>query len=680
MNQTCFQYSTNLLDLTLQIESKHLRLDKYGTGGSSWLNPACSSRLFTAIVNGRRYDAANMEFVELTRQETHEGVMRITAFFKTRNFRLEQHIKIYEGTALIEIWPVIHNHGKKECRISRIDAFSLDLHNHDLQLQYYTSSWGREFEPQSQTLAQKTILQTRTGRSSNGQHPWFGLFATDGRVLCGSIAWSGNWIFRFEPLDEQTCRISGGMHDWEFEKTLQPGETLENPACILALGADLDAAAQQFARVGRHHWYPQNTLSNQLPVEWNHWWSYEDVDINEQVFIQNISAAAEMGVEVVTLDAGWFGPADAGSHWYDFRGDWNLVNKKRFPHGIRPLAEKAHALGMHFGLWCEIEGLGKHANLAENHPEYVALRKGERVGCVCFGSPAVQEWAYQTLSGLIEKHQCDWIKLDFNLDPGAGCDRIDHGHQQGDGLYEHYRGYYGVLQRLRGAYPEVILENCSSGGLRIDLGILQQTHMTFLSDPDWPVHDLQIFWGASTMIAANTCLHWSFSEWRMQDPPAQQSFNPRNPHLTLQQLDYYTRISMLGLYGFSQKLLELPDWVFNRLTFHTHIYKQHVRHFVRQADLYHLLDQPQRSGLGERWSAFQYSLPNQSQHLLFVFRLPGGSASCLIRLRNLQENRLYTIAGFEGEPTYQKTGRELMSEGIVFDKLVEEDSSLLKIY
>ena len=680
MAKSVFQLSSGALNLEMQAENKRAQLTQFGDEGLSWLDPTCSSALFTVYVNGRRREASNMEFMGLGKDDSNPGIIHNTARFKTRSLGLEQHIKVYQDTALIETWPVIQNHGRKECRINRVDAFSLDLHRRDLQLQYYTSGWGREFDPQSQALDQKIVLQTRKGRSSNGQHPWFALEATGGRVLCGSIAWSGNWVFRFEPLDTETCRVSGGMNNWKFEKILQPGETMASPPCILVLGADLEAAAQQFTRVGRQHWYPHNSFSSLLPVEWNHWWSYEDVDINAQVFARNITAAAQMGVEVCTLDAGWFGPNDPDAHWYESRGDWDLVNDGRFPNGIRPLAEQAHALGMRFGLWCEIEGLGKLARLAHDHPDYVALRAGQRLGCVCFGSPAVREWAFQTLSGLIEEHQCDWIKLDFNLDPGAGCDRTDHGHQAGDGLYEHYQGYYEVLQRIREVYPEVILENCSSGGLRIDPGILRQTHMTFLSDPDWPVHDLQIFWGASSMIAPNTCLHWSFSEWRMPDPPAQQNFNPRSSDLTQRQLDYYTRISMLGLYGFSQKLPELPEWVFNRIAFHTRIYKEHVRRFVRQADLYRLTEQPRRSGLGERWSAFQYSLPDQSEHLLFVFRLPGAAFSRTIRLRGLQEERMYTITGFEDEPVFQKTGRALMTEGITFQQLLEEDSSLLKIY
>ena len=145
--------------------------------------------------------------------------------------------------------------------------------------------------------------------------------------------------------------------------------------------------------------------------------------------------------------------------------------------------------------------------------------------------PTAQEWAYATLDRLITEYDVDWIKLDFNLDPGAGCDRTDHGHGAGDGLYEHYLGYYRTLERIRQHHPHVVLEACASGGLRIDLGLLRQTHMTFLSDPDWPEHDLQLFWGASTMLAPEVCLHWGWCEWAENKNP-HQTFDPCDPNLT----------------------------------------------------------------------------------------------------------------------------------------------------
>ena len=668
--------------MTLQFSQKagKLRLSGWDTSAIRGFTPSESSGFFTVWVDGKPLQAQDFILSALEVEQPAPGVKRLRVVFEADGLELTQFWAAYAETTLIESWFALQNTGRKPLSVGRVDTLSLDFFPEtEVEILSFTGDWGSEFEPVRRRLEGTMTLQSRSGRSSKGNHPWFALFPAGGGVVCGSVAWSGNWAMRFEPLSGGGVRFSGGLNDWEFSKTLGPEERMETPAVILSLGKDLNEASRWFHRVGRQYWYPRNDLSNRQPVEWNHWWPYEDVEINEEVFLRNVQEAARMGVEVCTLDAGWFGPSDRGSEWYAYRGDWYWVNRERFPRGIRPLADATHALGMKFGLWCEIEGLGAKAQLAQEHPDFVATRGGERLGYVCFGNPAVQEWAYQILRRLIVEYDCDWIKLDFNLDPGAGCDRTDHGHGSGDGLYEHYRGYYRTLERLRHDYPHVVLENCSSGGLRIDPGMMRHTDMTFLSDPDWPVHDLQIFWGASTMLAPDSLLHWSFCEWRNTNPPPQQNFNPRDPNLTREKLDYYTRISMLGLFGFSQKLPDLPSWVAERLAYHTRVYKEHIRRFVSQADFYRLTDQPRRDGSGDRWCAFQYHLPETEEHLLFVFRLPGGEVARSIRLEALQPERSYRVQGLEGEVDGDFSGEELMKAGLRFDQLPEEGSMVLLI-
>ena len=675
--------------------------------GLSWLPPGreggneLPGGLFSVYLDGENAQSHRMTLEGIEESAPSEkssaGVRRQVARFRSPELAAEYHILSYEGTALLEMWPVIRNISGRSLRVTRLDSLSLPLSAGETELLSYTGNWGSEYEPHLSNLQQAVTLQSQSGRSTKGNHPWFALTRPGEGVLSASVAWSGNWIFRFEP-GEGGLLLSGGLSDWQFFKDLAPGESMEGPRVVLVWGADLNDVSQQYAAVGRRHWYPRCRLSAQAPVEWNHWWPYEDVDINEEVFARNVETAAVLGMEVCTLDAGWFGPSDPAAAWYEYRGDWDQVNVARFPHGIRPLADLTHARGMAFGIWCEIEGLGINARLAQTHPDFPATRQGQRLNYVCFGNPDVQEWAFQTLSRLITEYQADWIKLDFNLDPGAGCDRTDHGHGAGDGLYAHYQGYYRTLDRVRQAFPEVVLENCSSGGLRIDLGMLRHTDMTFLSDPDWPVHDLQIFWGASTMLAPDTLLHWGYSHWRSTNPPPYQRFNPYDPALTPRQFDYYTRISMLGLYGFSQKLPDLPAWMAERAALHTRVYKEHVRRFVREAALYRLTGQPRRSGEGPRLCAFQYSLPGASEHLLFVFR-PSALALTAegllspvytnserrmanggeVRLQGLHPEQLYTLQGFEGEPARQFTGADLMSTGLDFSSLLEEESVLLKI-
>ncbi len=670
--------SNGSVDLRLSVDAGRLHLDQLAAGGLAWLHPTFPAELFAVTVDGRRMEAANF-VVDDVRDEHADGVRQVTLFLREGEISVEAHVKVYDGAAVVEVWQTVRNVGRAPIRVTRLDSLSLHLPAGERDLLSYTGNWGSEFEPQHRPLSGDVILESRSGRSSKGNHPWFALTGADGRVLSAAVAWSGNWALRFESLADGGHRLCGGLHDWEFYKDLQPGESVESAPVVLVLGENLNTVSQQYARVGRAHWYPRNEFSARVPVEWNHWWSYEDAEINADVFARNVSVADPMGFEVCTLDAGWFGPSDAGTFWEHYRGDWHHVNTDRFPRGIRPVADHVHAHGMKFGIWCEIEGLGMHAQVAIDHPEFVAERNGERLGYVCLGNPAVQAWAYATLARLITEYGADWIKVDFNLDPKAGCNRTDHGHGAGDGLYEHYRGYYAVMKRVRQDFPNVVLESCSSGGLRIDLGMMRHTHMTFLSDPDWAVHDLQIFWGASTMLAPDVLLHWTYSHWRNLNPPPYQTFDPHDPKLTPAKWDYYARISMLGVYGLSQKLPDLPDWLAERVIQHNTLYKNHVRRFVKEADLYRLTDQPRRNGEGERWAAFQYSLPDRSEHLLFVFRLPGGEAERAIRLQDLDPDRMYTIQGLEGEPHTPMLGRDLMAKGIVFATLAEEESALLKL-
>ncbi|MBB6731793.1 alpha-galactosidase [Cohnella zeiphila] len=683
--------SIRLLDLSDDRLTYRLRLDggialaEFGRRGAvPWTGEGGGPGPDFAVYAGKeRIDGRSdrLQVVETRELPAAAGAKHtaVVLFEPASGLEIESHLVRYEGTALLEKWIVVRNRGGRTVRLERVDSLALTFVPGEWQLLSFSSDWGNEFEPAAEPVGERVILETRYGRSSKGKHPWATLVREDGELLNVSPMWSGNWIIRLEKGDKGELSLSAGLSDWSFGKELDSGDSFESVHVAVALGsgADLNSVSVDYARVGRNHWYPRNGLSRVLPAEWNHWWSYEDQDINERAFLANAESAADLGVEVCTLDAGWFGPSDGETQWYDYRGDWDLVNASRFPGGIRALSDAVHAKGMKFGLWCEIEAVGQRAKLAEEHPDFVARRDGASLGYLCFGNPQVREWAYHTLAQLIRDYRCDWIKLDFNLDPGAGCGCDDHGHGPGDGLYEHYRGYYAVLDRVRADFPEVLLENCASGGLRIDLGMARHTHTTFLSDPDWPEHSLQVFWGASTFLAPDACLHWSYSEWRGEHP--NQRFRASDPSLTPERFDCYTRISMLHGFGISQKLPELPSWIAERLRLHIADYRQLVRRFVREADLYRLTGQPLHDGRGDRWSAFQYSLPAEDEHLLFVFRLAGAEPSRTLKLRELAADARYELTWSQEERAETHAGIELLFRGLPFAKMEEESSALIRI-
>ncbi|MBJ6361484.1 alpha-galactosidase [Paenibacillus sp. GCM10012307] len=682
MNQTLDLSNGNIryvMDL-----SRGAALRSFGLpGGPEWVAADRSGLDFAVYAEGSRIDGQS-EGLSLLGAERHidgSGAEEATLRFLhlPTGLEIESHIVLYEEGAVAKKWIAIRNVGSQPIKIDRVDSFHLVLPHEEWTVHSFESDWGAEFSPVAEPLTDSIVLETKQGRSSKHRHPWMTLKRGEGEgLLTVCPMWSGNWILRCE-REEDFYALSGGLHDWMFFKTLAPGESMESVHVALALGSgnDLNSVSVSLARVGKNYWYPRNELSRSLPVEWNHWWSYEDKTIDEQSFLANVEAAASAGIEVCTLDAGWFGPSDGTTEWYDYRGDWDRVNDSRFPGGIRKLSDVVRGKGMKFGLWCEIEAVGKLAALANDHPDYIAKRDGESLGYLCFGNPEVQEWAFQTLDKLIADYHCDWVKLDFNLDPGAGCNCEHHGHGAGDGLYEHYIGYYAVLDRIRGKHPHVLLENCASGGLRIDLGILQHTHTTFLSDPDWPEHSLQVFWGATTFLAPENSLHWSYSDWLGNHP--HQKFNPGDPALSLRQFDYYTRIAMLHGFGLSQKLPDLPGHIRERLVLHIDLYRSVVRRFVREGDMYRLTGQPQREGKGERWAAFQYAMPEGDEHLLFVFRLDRSEASRTILLQGLNPGDRYELQWLSEDRHWTGQGAYLAKKGLLIGNLLEEDSALIFI-
>lgn len=590
---------------------------------------------------------------------------------------VEQH---YPDTALVNKWIEITNISKFHITITRIDSLHDILPLGSYRLKYFTSDWGKEFEPVDTTLAGTKILEVTKGRSSYGTHPWFSLTGDDGSILTASIAWSGNWIVRFEPVTPGRYRISGGLSNWSFSRKLLPGETMKAPNFLYVYMKEgtLNDTSVAFGKWGRKYWYMKNPLSESLPVEWNTWWPYEDKEVSEEIFRNNVDKCAEAGVEVCTLDAGWFGRSDEKSNWFNVRGDWHNVNTTRFPSGIRALSDYTHSKGLKFGIWCEIESLGVEADLTQLRPDIVARRDEKHLGYVCMGNPQSVSWAFGVLESLILEYNADWIKLDFNLDPGEGCNRTDHGHGEGDGLYEHYMGYYRLLEMITEKYPHVMLENCSSGGLRIDLGIMKHLHTSFLSDPDYPVHDLELIWGATTMLHPSKCLHWSWSQTR-EGNNTNIDKNPLKPDMKKHSLDYYVRISMLGGFGYSYRMTDLPTWIFERLKYHAGFYKNTVRKYIRDAEMYRLSEQALRNGGGDRWNVFQYVTASQDESIIFVFRLMGSESERVVKPVGLDSSATYTARYEDSGRCIEIKGSELMNQGLLFDNLEEEGSEVLTL-
>ncbi|MDH2444101.1 alpha-galactosidase [Amnibacterium sp. CER49] len=538
---------------------------------------------------------------------------------------------------------------------------------------WFRSAWGEEFEPEGRPVAEGVSLVGTAGRSSHGVHPWL-LLERVGQAVLICPAWSGNWSIRIE----RDGALRAGVSPDQLQLTLAPGDSVSAPVVYVSVGANADEAVSQLADAVGKHVIPRSAASERLAVEWNSWWPYEDQEIEERVFTANARLAKQVGAEYATLDAGWFGASDPESDWTFERGDWDAVNDARFPSGLRDLAERTRAEGLAFGIWLEAEAVGARARLRTQQPEILARRIGGEpvrvvhgvgldpddpgfLGYVCMGSPAGRAYVAAALDDVIARTGAEWLKLDFNIDPGPGCNRTDHGHGAGDGLFRHYQALYEVLDEFRKRHPDVIFEACSSGGLRIDLGLAKHVHCMFLSDPDWTEHHLQTLWGVSRMLPPAAILHFTWSQWRHDHPDQKLDFGS----ISVDDFDTTIRAAMLHRWGVSLRLPELRRELLERLGQHIEIYRSTLAPLVREGRLRPVNGQPRRHGAGERRPVFQLS--GDSAHVLGVFVLPGGEFSAVARWAPdsaLVAERRYRVSELGGRSEARVvTGRDLL-EGV----------------
>lgn len=478
------------------------------------------------------------------------------------------------------------------------------------QLDWWSSDWGAEWQPQLAGGRDGVDLSITAGRSSKGAHPFL-VVRDESTALLLAVAWSGNWRISARVDEAGKLRVTAGL-DQPVLHRLPAGQSVSSPAVITSVGSSVNDASGRLIAAMR----ASNPRPQALRTEWNHWWPYEDLDINAEVFLANASAAKQVGLEVAVLDAGWFG--GDGAHWHDVRGDWQLRSLGKFPDGIAGLAEQTRALGIEFGIWLEPEAIGKDALLNTTQPELVARSAdGQSLGYVCLGSAAGREFVRATVAGVLNETKASWLKWDFNIDPGAGCQRTDHGHGATDGLFSHVLQLYALLDELRAQFPHTVFENCSSGGLRWDLGIAAHFDVGFASDPDWPEHALCCRWASSIFFPPEQQLGWCNSEWR--GTHAHQSLKA-SEGVKRSEVDLLMTISMLGGLGLSQKLC---DWLAAeqaRVAELLAVYETCIKPRLATSSLERLTAQPQRAGAGERQVLFRLVTPGQPD-LWFAFNI-----------------------------------------------------------
>lgn len=340
----------------------------------------------------------------------------------------------------------------------------------------------RERTPQRHPFTVGTHLREgRRGRTGSDAAfltaagtPGFGF--RSGEVWAVHTAWSGNHAAYAERVLSGTRVLGGGEVLLPGEGTLAPGEHYTSPWLVATYGEGLDEVAATFHRHLRAR--PTHPTTPR-PVVLNTWEAvYFDHDLDELVRLAELGA--KVGVERFVLDDGWFlnrRDDTAGL------GDWR-VDAAVWPQGLAPLVAAVRDLGMDFGLWFEPEMVNEDSDLARAHPEWI-LAPGGRLPLSArhqqvlnLAIPDAWSHVLESMSTLIGELGIAYVKWDHNRDLVEAGDRSTSEPR----VHAQTMAVYGLMDELKRRHPGLEIESCSSGGGRVDLGVLEHTDRVWASD------------------------------------------------------------------------------------------------------------------------------------------------------------------------------------------------------
>lgn len=328
------------------------------------------------------------------------------------------------------------------------------------------------------------VLSPAAGRSSDGACPFFNL-QWDGGGLITAIGWSGQWAAKLERAKEGPIRLTAGMQTMRLR--LSPGETIRSPR-ILQLywfGKDPWLAYNAFRRMMLMHVVPRIEGKPVVPPIAH--LSTTLCELNKSTeanVLAHLRALQGLGFEVFWLDAYWTkgGYPDGMGH-YGFPLA-RAEARDRFPHGLRNVGNAVRAAGMKYLMWFEPERVARGTHLAEEHPEWVISLPGQSDGLLNLGIPEAREYLTKYLIAAIQQYQLAWLRIDYNIDPLAYWRSLDQKDSNRVGMAEirYVEGHYRMWDEIRAAYPQLAIDNCASGGRRIDLETASRSVPLWRSD------------------------------------------------------------------------------------------------------------------------------------------------------------------------------------------------------
>lgn len=442
------------------------------------------------------------------------------------------HFQFYNNVQTVRCWTVLRNEGQAPAEVEYVSSFALTGldkegaldRDHKMELSIAHNGWQSELQWRTYKLPElglshlidrgsKRVSCSNTGSWSASEHiPMAVLENTEaGTSLFWQIEHNGSWHWEIiDQVDRLTVLISGPTeHDNHWWLKLQPGEEFVSvPVAVGSVQGGFEQAIAQLTAYRRRIRRP-NDDNRLLRVIFNDYMNCLWGAPTTAKLLPLIDAAADVGCEYFCIDAGWYAPGE----WWDGVGEW-LPSKERFPEGIKYVLDYIRSKGMIPGLWLELEVIGINSpKLAETDDSWFFMRHGKRVKDrsryqLDYRNPHVIAHANEVIRRLVEDYGVGYIKMDYNINAGIGTET--DADSVGEGLLQHNRAYLSWLDSIFARYPELVIENCSSGGMRMDYAMLSRHSIQSTSDQENYVSYAAIAASSPAALTPEQSAIWSY--------------------------------------------------------------------------------------------------------------------------------------------------------------------------
>ncbi len=564
-----------------------------------------------------------------------DKTLLITCTDPVLQLKIELSYSVFTDSDAIARSVRVINEDEDAIYLEKVMSGCLDMENRNFEAITMHGSWARERRMERKTIGNgKFSVGTTRGGNCHQEHPFMAIVTEGtnqemGEAYGFNFVYSGNFLIQAETDQFHNTRVVMGIHPEDFCWKLESGETFQAPEMIMTYSAEgLDGMTHSFHSLYKNHLIRGEYAKKKRPILVNNW-EATYFEFDEQKLIELAKESAELGIEMLVIDDGWF------SNRYDDQralGDW-VVNEEKLKGGLKYVADQVNKLGMKLGIWFEPEMISPDSDLYRAHPDWAIAIPDRKAGMgrsqyvLDLSRKEIRDYIMNQVCKVLRSANIEYVKWDMNrplCDMGSTMLPAD---RQGELYHRYVLGLYEMQQKLLDEFPKLLLENCSSGGGRFDPGMLYYSPQIWCSDDTDAIERL--------IIQESTAMIYPLSSIG-----AHVSVCPNHTVGRTTPFDTRGAVALAGTFGYELDITKLSYDEKRQVKIQTACYHR-FNEMIREGNYFRIASYQQN----HLYDCFQVVSADKKQSLLIYVQVKAepNQQSRMLKLKGLDENNLYMV-------------------------------------